>query len=157
MAIISSYPTVVPTNADLLIGTQVINTGNAINPTKTFRVSELINVALGYKSIVLNLLENSGGPGVAATVTTVFNETGITFTSTKDVAAGSYTLTASQPFGGSQVEVVNFSAWSKLNTLSFAQKSTSGPDDIIRINVNDITGAAQDGALDTTIEIRIYS
>jgi len=157
MAIISSYPTVVPTNADLLIGTQVINTGNAINPTKTFRVSELINVALGYKSIVLDLLDNSGGPGVAATVTTVFNETGITFTSTKDVAAGSYTLTASQPFGGSQVEVVNFSAWSKLNTLSFAQKSTSGPDDIIRINVNDITGAAQDGALDTTIEIRIYS
>ena len=157
MAIISSYPTVVPTNADLLIGTQVINTGNAINPTKTFRVSELINVALGYKSIVLNLLENSGGPGVAAAVTTVFNETGITFTSTKDVAASSYTLTASQPFGGSQVEVVNFSAWSKLNTLSFAQKSTSGPDDIIRINVNDITGAAQDGALDTTIEIRIYS
>lgn len=157
MAIISSYPTVVPTNADLLIGTQVINTGNAINPTKTFRVSELINVALGYQSIVLDLLENSGGPGVAATITTIFNETAITFTSIKDVATGSYTLRASAPFGGSNVEIVNFEAWSKLSTLSHAQKSVVGPDDIVRLNVSDVTGVAVDGALDTTIEIRIYS
>lgn len=157
MAIISSYPTVVPTNADLLIGTQVINTGNAINPTKTFRVSELINVALGYQSIVLDLLENSGGPGVAATITTIFNETAITFTSIKDVATGAYTLRASAPFGGSNVEIVNFEAWSKLSTLSHAQKSVAGPDDIIKLNVSDVTGVAVDGALDTTIEIRIYS
>ena len=48
MAIISSYPTVVAEANDLLIGTKVTNTGTIINPTKTFRVQEVVDSALGY-------------------------------------------------------------------------------------------------------------
>jgi len=49
MAIISSYPTVVAEPNDLLIGTKIINTGTIINPTKTFRIQEVVDAALGYK------------------------------------------------------------------------------------------------------------
>ena len=73
MAIISSYPTVVAEANDLLIGTKVINTGTIINPTKTFRIQEVVDAALGYKVYTALLTQTGANPPVA---TVLKNTTG---------------------------------------------------------------------------------
>ena len=65
MAIISSYPTVVAEPNDLLIGTKIINTGTVINPTKTFRIQEVVDAALGYKVYTALLTQTGVNPPVA--------------------------------------------------------------------------------------------
>ncbi len=65
MAIISSYPTVVAEPNDLLIGTKIINTGTIINPTKTFRIQEVVDAALGYKVYTALLTQTGVNPPVA--------------------------------------------------------------------------------------------
>jgi len=77
MAIISSYPTVVAEANDLLIGTKVTNTGTVINPTKTFRVQEVVNSALGYTVYTASLIN---GLATAPTPNVLKNNTGGTFT-----------------------------------------------------------------------------
>jgi hypothetical protein len=77
MAIISSYPTVVAEANDLLIGTKVTNTGTIINPTKTFRVQEVVDSALGYTVYTAGLI-NAGA--TAPTPNVLKNNTGGTFT-----------------------------------------------------------------------------
>jgi hypothetical protein len=77
MAIISSYPTVVAEANDLLIGTKVTNTGTIINPTKTFRVQEVVDSALGYTVYTAGLI--NAGP-TAPTPNVLKNNTGGTFT-----------------------------------------------------------------------------
>ena len=77
MAIISSYPTVVAEANDLLIGTKVTNTGTVINPTKTFRVQEVVNSALGYTVYTAGLIN---GLATAPTPNVLKNNTGGTFT-----------------------------------------------------------------------------
>ena len=90
MAIISSYPTVIPTADDLLIGTKVTNTGTVINPTKTFRAGEVVDASLGYKSYVALLTQT----GINAPVATLLkNNTGATFTWAR-TGGGTYTITA---------------------------------------------------------------
>lgn len=73
MAIISSYPTVVAEPNDLLIGTKIINTGTIINPTKTFRIQEVVDAALGYKVYTALLTQTGVNPPVA---TVLKNTTG---------------------------------------------------------------------------------
>ncbi len=73
MAIISSYPTVVAEPNDLLIGTKIINTGTVINPTKTFRIQEVVDAALGYKVYTALLTQTGVNPPVA---TVLKNTTG---------------------------------------------------------------------------------
>ena len=158
MAIISAYPVGTPAAGDYLVGSNITTAGTQINPTKNFVLSDVVATGIGYTSIVLRLIDNSGGPGNPATVTTIFNPTTITFTSSKDVAVGGYTLrTTAGLFPGTDQEVVNFSAWSKLSTLSFAQANNGGPLGTININVVNIAGVAVDGALDTTLELRLYT
>ena len=81
MAIISSYPTVVAEANDLLIGTKVINTGTIINPTKTFRIQEVVDAALGYKVYTALLTQTGTNPPVA---TVLKNTTGGTIAFTYD-------------------------------------------------------------------------
>lgn len=81
MAIISSYPTVVAEANDLLIGTKVINTGTIINPTKTFRIQEVVDAALGYKVYTALLTQTGANPPVA---TVLKNTTGGTIAFTYD-------------------------------------------------------------------------
>ena len=44
MAIIYSYPTVIPTNDDLLLGT---DTGKSGNPTKNFTIKSIADLLVG--------------------------------------------------------------------------------------------------------------
>lgn len=93
MAIINSYPTVTPSNDDLLL---LVDTSVEGNPTKTATVSSVASqVTLGYTSYVARWTQ---GTTNAPVVTELYNNTGLTWTATR-FSAGVYRFTASENFG----------------------------------------------------------
>tara|TARA_R100001463_G_scaffold320_1_gene1350 strand:+ start:775 stop:1224 length:450 start_codon:yes stop_codon:yes gene_type:complete len=149
MAIISSYPTVVPTADDLLIGTKVTNTGTVINPTKTFRAGEVVDASLGYTSYVATITQTGANPPVA---TVQKNNTGLTFTWQR-ASAGTYLVVPSLNFVVAKTWV-NLTG-GDVSTPSFLLiKSVTTGD----INISNLQGSLTvDGIGYGAIEIRIYS
>jgi len=79
MAIINSYPTVTPENGDLLL---LVDTSIEGNPTKTATVSSVSSlVQKGYKDYVFSFTQSGTNDPV---VTELNNDTGLTFTFTRD-------------------------------------------------------------------------
>ena len=92
MAIINSYPTVTPSNDDLLL---LVDTSVEGNPTKTATVSSVAKqVTLGYSSFVAKLSQT--GTNVP-TMTEVSNDTGLTFTISR-INPGAFKITPSSDF-----------------------------------------------------------
>lgn len=146
MAIISSYPTVVAEANDLLIGTKVTNTGTVINPTKTFRVQEVVDSALGYTSYTA-LVTQAGA--VAPVATILKNNTGATFTWAR-TGSGTYTITASGNIFISNKTIVFFNLGEYAASSRYPWVRTS--DTVITISLGG-DGRITNGSF----EIRIYS
>ncbi len=150
MAIISSYPTVVAEANDLLIGTKVTNTGTVINPTKTFRVQEVVDSALGYTSYTAGLI-NAGA--TAPTPNVLKNNTGGTFTWSR-TSAGQFVVT----IAGITVDITKVAIFECANGDLNLGATIINP---TTINVDQFSsgggGFVDNMAAGTTIEFRIYS
>ena len=154
MAIINSYPTVTPSNDDLLL---LVDTSVEGNPTKTATVSSVAKqVTLGYSSFVAQLSQT--GTSVP-TMTEVSNDTGLTFTISR-INPGAFKITPSSDF------VIN----KTVGLITGAGTSTQNPGNITGLFINEVTtgflgvscinlvlGTAADGISYGNIEIRIYS
>lgn len=150
MAIISSYPTVVAEANDLLIGTKVTNTGTVINPTKTFRVQEVVNSALGYTVYTAGLI-NAGATPPTANV--LKNNTGGTFTWSR-TGTGTFVVT----IAGITVDITKVAIFECANGDLNLGATIINP---TTINVEQFSSGGG-GYVDTmlagtTIEFRIYS
>lgn len=150
MAIISSYPTVVAEANDLLIGTKVTNTGTIINPTKTFRVQEVVDSALGYTSYTAGLI-NAGA--TAPTPNVLKNNTGGTFTWSR-TGTGIFVVT----IAGITVDITKVAIFECANGDLNLGATIINP---TTINVEQFSSGGG-GYVDTmlagtTIEFRIYS
>jgi hypothetical protein len=150
MAIISSYPTVVAEANDLLIGTKVTNTGTIINPTKTFRVQEVVNSALGYTVYTAGLI-NAGA--TAPTPNVLKNNTGGTFTWSR-TSVGQFVVT----IAGITVDTTKVAIFQCANADLNIGARIINP---TTINVEQFSsgggGYVDIMAAGTTIEFRIYS
>lgn len=150
MAIISSYPTVVAEANDLLIGTKVTNTGTVINPTKTFRVQEVVDSALGYTSYTAGLI-NAGA--TAPTPNVLQNNTGGTFTWSR-TSPGQFVVT----IAGIVVDITKVAIFGCSNDDLNLGARIINP---TTINVDQFSsgggGYADTMSAGTTIEFRIYS
>lgn len=150
MAIISSYPTVVAEANDLLIGTKVTNTGTIINPTKTFRVQEVVDSALGYTVYTAGLI-NAGA--TAPTPNVLKNNTGGTFTWSR-TGTGLFVVTIS----GITVDITKVAIFECANGDLNLGAQIINP---TTINVEQFSsgggGYVDPMAAGTTIEFRIYS
>ncbi len=154
MAIINSYPTVTPSNDDLLL---LVDTSVEGNPTKTATVSSVAKqVTLGYSSFVAQLSQT--GTSVP-TMTEVSNDTGLTFTISR-INPGAFKITPSSDF------VIN----KTVGLITGAGTSTQNPGNITGLFINEVTtsflgvscinlvlGTAADGISYSSIEIRIYT
>lgn len=154
MAIINSYPTVTPSNDDLLL---LVDTSIEGNPTKTATVSSVAKqVTLGYSSFVAQLSQT--GTNVP-TMTEVSNDTGLTFTISR-INPGAFKITPSSDF------VIN----KTVGLITGAGTSTQNPGNITGLFINEVTtgflgvscinlvlGTAADGISYGSIEIRIYT
>jgi hypothetical protein len=150
MAIISSYPTVVAEANDLLIGTKVTNTGTIINPTKTFRVQEVVDSALGYTVYTAGLI--NAGP-TAPTPNVLKNNTGGTFTWSR-TGTGLFVVT----IAGITVDITKVAIFECANGDLNLGATIINP---TTINVEQFSSGGG-GYVDTmlagtTIEFRIYS
>ena len=149
MAIISSYPTVVAEANDLLIGTKVTNTGTVINPTKTFRVQEVVDAALGYKVYTAQL---EAGVGVAPTATILQNTTGLTFTWTRTGVGNFVATVAGTPFIANKFWAMAAAKGPEFPSVVRTSDNTARVD-----NINCSSAIAVDGITEGFIEIRIYN
>ncbi len=150
MAIISSYPTVVAEANDLLIGTKVTNTGTIINPTKTFRVQEVVDSALGYTVYTAGLI--NAGP-TAPTPNVLKNNTGGKFTWSR-TGTGLFVVT----IAGITVDITKVAIFECANGDLNLGATIINP---TTINVEQFSSGGG-GYVDTmlagtTIEFRIYS
>jgi len=149
MAIINSYPTVTPSNSDLLL---LVDTSVEGNPTKTATVSSVSGlVNKGYKDYVFSFTQNSTDNPV---VTELKNDTGLTFTFTRD-GAGQFHLVPNDSLDISktwaQVTGGNIGGATVLNIKNFQTNL------IAIINVETTTGVATDQVDTGFVELRIYS
>ena len=154
MAIINSYPTITPSNDDLLL---LVDTSVEGNPTKTATVSSVAKqVTLGYSSFVAKLTQT--GTNVP-TMTEVSNDTGLTFTISR-INPGAFKITPSSDF------VIN----KTVGLITGAGTSTQNPGNITGLFINEVTtgflgvscinlvlGTAADGISNGNIEIRVYT
>ena len=154
MAIINSYPTVTPSNDDLLL---LVDTSVEGNPTKTATVSSVAKqVTLGYSSFVAQLSQT--GTSVP-TLTEVSNDTGLTFTISR-INPGAFKITPSSDFViNKTVGLITGSGTSTQNpgniTTPIINEVTTGFLGVTNINL--VLGTAADGISYANIEIRIYT
>lgn len=154
MAIINSYPTVTPSNDDLLL---LVDTSVEGNPTKTATVSSVAKqVTLGYSSFVAQLSQT--GTNVP-TMTEVSNDTGLTFTISR-VNPGTFKITPSTDFViNKTVALITGAGTSTQNagniTGPFINAVATGFLGVSNINL--VLGTAADGISYANIEIRIYT
>lgn len=148
MAIINSYPTVTPSNSDLLL---LVDTSVEGNPTKTATVSSVSDlVNKGYKDYVFKFTQSGTGDPIVDPLT---NDTGLTFTFTW-FSTGQFHLVPSAPLdmkktwvqvtGGTVPDTV-------LNIKNYEANLIS------IVNIETTTGGAVDGVNTGFVELRIYS
>jgi hypothetical protein len=153
MAIINSYPTITPTNSDLVL---IVDTSEDGNPTKTATVGSIAKqVTLGYSSFVAQLSQT--GTNVP-TMTEISNDTGLTFTISR-INPGAFKITPGTDFVVNKtVALITGSGTSTQNsgniTSPFINSVQAGFLGISNINL--VLGTAADGIAYANIEIRIY-
>lgn len=149
MAIINSYPTVTPSNSDLLL---LVDTSVEGNPTKTATVSSVSGlVNKGYKDYVFSFTQSGANDPI---VTELNNDTGLTFTFTRS-STGQFNLVPSDSLDTSktwaQVTGGGFGLPSVLNIESYQTNL------IVLLNIDTTTGGSVDGVNAGFVELRIYS
>ena len=149
MAIINSYPTVTPENGDLLL---LVDTSIEGNPTKTATVSSVSSlVQKGYKDYVFSFTQSGTNDPV---VTELSNDTGLTFTFTRQ-GSGIFYLTSSSNIDISKVWVQVTGGHHNIPSVLTIKGYTNNRYDII--NVNSGTGNPIDDVDAGFVELRIYS
>jgi hypothetical protein len=149
MAIINSYPTVTPSNSDLLL---LVDTSVEGNPTKTATVGSVSSlVSKGYKDYVFSFTQNSTNDPV---VTELNNDTGLTFTFTRS-NTGDYHLVPSASFDLSKT-------WAQVTGGDVGQNTYLNIKNyqtnlIAILNIESTTGNPGDGVTTGFVELRIYS
>jgi len=148
MAIINSYPTVTPSNSDLLL---LVDTSVEGNPTKTATVSSVSGlVNKGYKDYVFSFTQSSSDDPV---VIELNNDTGLTFTFTRD-GAGIFYLVPSSNIDVNKVWVQATGGNVGNSTVLTIKGYISNRYDIINV---DSSGNPVDDVDAGFIELRIYS
>lgn len=149
MAIINSYPTVTPSNSDLLL---LVDTSVEGNPTKTATVSSISNlVQKGYKDYVFSFAQQGTNNPV---VTELNNDTGLTFTFTRN-SAGVFYLVSSSDIDTSKVWVQVTGGNIGIPSVLTIKGYISNRYDII--NVDSGTANPVDDVDVGFVELRIYS
>jgi|TARA_X000001382_G_scaffold32228_3_gene21112 hypothetical protein len=147
MAIISSYPTIIPTASDLVVITDM---SEVKKPTKTATVGSIAgiaNISAAY-TVYTALLTQTGTNAPVATL--LQNNTGATFTWAR-TGSGTYTITASSNAFTSNKTIVFYNL-GEYATFSIAQPWTRTSDTVITISLGG-DGRITNGSF----EIRIYS
>ena len=157
MARIIAYQQAAPDSEDLLVGTQkTTGSANQTNPTKNFKVSDVVSAGLGYTNYVA-LLKQDGVDDPVATV--IKNSTGETLTWER-TGVGTYTLTALNGIftADKTITFVNqggalngLVTWTRINSLSIAVQTWEISPAIVL--ADSILGAGGKGAF----EVRIYT
>ena len=148
MAIINSYPTVTPNNDDLLL---LVDTSVEGNPTKTATVSSISNlVNKGYKDYVFSFTQSGTDDPV---VTELNNDTGLTFTFTRQ-SAGVFYLVPSSNIDINKVWVQVTGGHVNGSTVLTIKGYTNNRYDIINV---DSSGNPADDVDAGFVELRIYS
>jgi hypothetical protein len=152
MANLSAYPTNTPKNSDLLVGTKTATPGTNEKPiTSNFLVSDVSKlVNKGYKDYVFSFTQSSTNNPV---VTELNNDTGLTFTFTRD-NVGNFHLVPSSSLdvsktwaqvtggniGNAVLNIKNYQA----NLISIANIQTTTGTPVDEVNVG-------------FVELRIYN
>jgi len=152
MAEITSYPTATPKNTDYLLGAQVGAPGDpAATPTKKFTVDSISSlVNKGYKDYVFSFYQSSPDDPV---VTELNNDTGLTFTFTRD-SAGIFYLVPSSNIDVNKVWVQATGGHVGNSTVLTIKGYTNNRYDIVNV---DSSGNPVDDVDAGFIELRIYS
>jgi len=157
MAIINSYPTVTPSNDDLLL---LVDTSVEGNPTKTATVSSVASqVTLGYTSYVARWTQ---GTTNAPVVTELYNNTGLTWTATR-FSPGVYRFTASANFGTKVYAIasdrsINSGGTSPASTgTNIVAVNEAGPTFVSIENRDSADKSLVDNVQTGMLEIRIYT
>lgn len=158
MARIIAYQQAAPDSEDLLLGTQkTTGSANQTNPTKNFKVSDVVSAGLGYTNYVA-LIKQDGVDDPAATV--IKNSTGETLTWAR-TGVGTYTVTALNGIFTADKTIVfvnqggannnGLVTWTRINTVSIAVQTFEISPAIVL--ADSILGAGGKGAF----EVRIYT
>lgn len=152
MAIIQSYPTGTPKNGDYLIGTSMPEETGDEAVTKNFAISAVSSlVNKGYKDYAFSFRQSSSDNPV---VTELTNDTGLTFTFTRE-AAGIFYLVPSSNIDISKVWVQVTGGHHSIPSVLTIKGYSSNRYDII--NVNSGTGNPVDDVDAGFVELRIYN
>jgi len=151
MAIINSYPTVTPENADLVILTDTSTTPSSTKTATVGSISTLVNK--GFTSYVAKITQSSANAPIA---TVLNNDTGLTPTWSRS-NTGDYRLSgllASADTHFIQITGGNSSSASTATTLLVKNVT---PSDIQIVNLKLVDGQPADGVTLGFIEVRKYS
>jgi hypothetical protein len=151
MAIINSYPTVTPENADLVILTDTSTTPNSTKTATVGSISTLVNK--GFTSYVAKITQSSTNAPIA---TVLNNDTGLNPTWSRS-STGDYRLSgllASADTHFIQITGGNSSSASTATTLLVKNVT---PSDIQIVNLKLVDGQPADGVTLGFIEVRKYS
>jgi len=150
MAIINTYPSATPKGADLLIGTQVKDDTITENSTKSFTVSAVAALALDYKAYVFSFTQSSTNNPV---VTELENNTGLTFTFTRD-DDGNFHLVPSSSLDLSKTwaQVTGGNVGTSILNIADYEANL-----IAIINIESANGSAVDEVRIGFVELRIYN
>ena len=150
MAIINTYPTATPKGADLLIGTQVKDDTIEENSTKSFTVSDVAALALNYKAYVFSFSQTGTNDPV---VTELQNNTGLTFTFTRN-SAGVFFLVPSSSIDVSKAYIQLTGGNSGNETIIMLKDYSATRFDIVNI---DFGVGPVDNVGTSFVELRIYN
>jgi hypothetical protein len=151
MAIINSYPTVTPENADLVILTDTSTTPNSTKTATVGSISTLVNK--GFTSYVAKITQSSTNAPVA---TVLNNDTGLTPTwsrsSTGDYRLSGLLASAETHF----IQVTGGDSSSAATATTLLVKNVT-PSDIQIVNLKLVDGQPADGITLGFIEVKKYS
>jgi len=151
MAIINSYPTITPENADLVILTDTSTTPNSTKTATVGSISTLVNK--GFTSYVAKITQSSTNAPVA---TVLNNDTGLTPTWSRSTT-GDYRLSGLLASAETHfIQVTGGDSSSAATATTLLVKNVT-PSDIQIVNLKLVDGQPADGITLGFIEVKKYS
>ena len=147
MAKIISYPQATPTKNDFLIGSQKSSSGTQINPTKNFKVEDILELANGFNCYVA--LINQTGTGDPTDIE-LKNDTTATMTWSR-TSNGEYKVTASSGVFTVNKTIVFLNGGSAENNHDIAWNRLSDTE------ISVLTHNSDNKLTNASFEVRIYS
>ncbi len=154
MAIINSYPTVTPENADLVILTDTSTTPNSTKTATVGSISTLVNK--GFTSYVAKITQSGSTASDAPVATVLNNDTGLTPTWSRS-NTGDYRLSGLLASANTHfIQITGGNSASPATATTLLVKSVN-PSEIQIINLKLVDGQPADGVTLGFIEVRKYS